>query len=344
MLLTLLAAAYGAGLLYGILGRTIARGPYLSPQAARAEIEAIARHHAAVCQLVVIGRSTEGRPIEALRFSRGAPAARLLVTANIHAVEYIGGCVARALARKLARGGEEHVEAILERAEVWVVPQLNPDGAERVWRRGGRGGLGAQRFTANGVDPNRNFPAAPNRGHQGLRTASPRPGSAYYRGPYPLSEGECLAIARLAKRERFCAAINFHSFGGVIFMPAIEGPDADRARHCYAVFDGVFQSHQQVKYRPVADRSEKIAGQLDAFLLDAFGTISTTVEVSRLDRRMLKPWRQSNLFWWANPEDPQRWIDNDVDASLHALHELLVRSGGRPCAASHPELADGIQD
>lgn len=342
MLLAVLAVAYGAGLLYGVFGRTIERGAYLAPEAVRGEIEAIARDHADVCQLVEIGRSTEGRPILALRLSRGERRARLLVTANIHAVEYIASSVARALARQLARGAEAHAQAILERAEVWIVPLLNPDGAERVWRTGGRGGIGAQRFTANGVDPNRNFPAAPHRGHAGMRTASARPGSAYYRGPHPLSENECLALARLAKRQRFCAAIHFHSFGGVVFMPAIEGADEEQARHRYAVFDGVFQARQKVKYRPVLEPSQKIAGQLDAFLYDAFGTVSVTVEVSRLDRRMLKPWRLANLFWWANPEDPRPWIDNDVDASLAALAELLDRSGGEPCTPPCPQLADEV--
>lgn len=343
MLLAALVVLFIAGMLRGLAGTSLAASNYRRPDEAAREVEDLARAHAGRCDLVEIGRSTEGRPIVALRFARGGaagPRPRVLVTAQIHAVEYVAGCVARGVARRLAQGEDGHIARLLDRADVWIVPLLNPDGAERVWRSGGRGGVGPQRFTANGVDPNRNFPTGSNRGARGWNTARDRPGSAYYRGPYPLSEPECLALARLARRERFCAAINFHSFGGVVFLPAVEGRDAARARHAFAVFEGPFQAHQRhTRYRPVPDRSARIAGQLDPFLLDAFGTISVTVEVSRLDRRMLKPWRLANFFWWANPEDPTAWVDNDADAAIHALIELVERTRGEPCTPAHPELA-----
>jgi hypothetical protein len=48
------------------------------------------------------------------------------------------------------------------------------------------------------------------------------------------------------------------------------------------------------------------------------------------------------VFWIANPPDPARWADNDADAAICALAELLARTGGRPCAPTHPELAERI--
>lgn len=345
--LALVALLYAGGIFYGRRRLGLHGRGYPSPDEARAEIETLAKSRSDLCTLEEIGRSTEGRPIQALRI-RGVAGQttsrpRLLITANIHAVEYVGSYVARAVAARLVSGygTVEHITALLDHADVWIVPLLNPDGAARVWRKGGWSTLGGSRFTANGVDPNRNFPFAPVEGRQGWNTARDKPGSPYYRGAHPLSEPECLALAQLCERERFCAAINFHSFGGVVYMPALQsGDEATRkAAHCLDVFHGVFQSHQQLRYRPVPERSAAIVGQLDSFLLNAFGTVSVTVEVSRPGLHVLMPWNIANVFWWANPADPQRWARNDVDATTHALAALLERTEGSPCMATAPQLA-----
>lgn len=208
---------------------------------------------------------------------------RLLVTANIHAVEYIGSYVARALAARLVSGYGTalHITGLLDRADVWLVPLLNPDGAARVWQRRGWSGLGGSRFTANGVDPNRNFPFVPISGRAGWNTA---------RG--------------------------------------------------LSVFRDVFQEHQKhLRYRPIPERSAAIVGQLDPFLLNAFGTVSVTVEVSRPGLHVLLPWNLFNFFWWANPARPQRWAENDVEATTHALAALLERTEGTACVPVAPLLA-----
>jgi hypothetical protein len=342
------AALYAAGTLYGRLHPDLAHGPYPSPQEAEREIDTLAERHPERARIETIGLSREGRPIRALRLCASRePRARLLVTAHIHAVEYIGGFAARAVARLLADGyGRDPVASLLlDRAEVCLVPLLNPDGAERVWRRGGWSGLGWSRFTAAGVDPNRNFPFREATGLRAWNSGRERPGSAYYRGPHPLSEPECLALARLAKRERFCAAVNFHSFGGVIYLPEPLGEDREKVRRALEVFQGRFQEHQPgLRYRPVPERASAISGQLDAFLLYGFGTPSVTVEVSRPGLHLLAPWRTFNLFWLANPPYPERDARNVAAATLHALAELLERTGGEPFRPALPELARRVPD
>jgi hypothetical protein len=137
--------------------------------------------------------------------------------------------------------------------------------------------------------------------------------------------------------------VNFHSFGGVVYLPAAEG--SAEARHALAAFQGPFQSRQRLlRYRPVPERSAAITGQLDAFLLGAFGTPSATVEVSRPGLALAKPGRLPNVFWIANPEDPARWAENDADAAIFALAQLLERTGGRPCAPTQSELATQVPD
>ena len=128
-------------------------------------------------------------------------------------------------------------------------------------------------------------------------------------------------------------------------MPEATGPDADRARHALGVFDGPFQDRQRNRrYRPVPERSASIVGQLDAFLYDAFGTLSVTIEVSRPGWWVLAPDKLFNVFWISNPPDPARWAENDVPAAAFALVELLGRTGGTTCWPVRPELADRIPD
>jgi predicted deacylase len=329
------------------LPRDLASSRYPSPEEAEAESAALAASHPERCRAEEIGRSREGRPLVALRIAAGpgrrADRPRLLVTAQIHAVEFVGGYVARTLARRLVEeyGRDDEVTRLLERAEVVVVPLANPDGARRVWRRRGRSGLGAARFTQGGVDPNRNFPAVPASGRGAWNTGRDRPGSPWYRGPHALSEPECRALAELARRERFCGSIHFHSFGCVVYLPELPATDRDAARRALDVFDGPFQLRQPFRpYRPVRERSAAIVGQLDPFLLHGLGTPSVTVEVGRPGRHLLDPRRALNLFWIANPPDPDHWASNDAGAAIHALSLLLDRSGGRPLTPDRPELAD----
>jgi len=354
-----------------LLAPSLEGGPYPSPEAAEAEMDALAAARPELATRVEIGRSREGRPLRAVRLAAesaggggrgavGASAGRgrrgleggsgetpgrpaLLVSAQIHACEFVGAYVARDLARRVVEGfgADPAATALLERATLWVAPLLNPDGAARVWTRRGLLGLAASRVTAAGVDPNRNFPAAALRGRRKWNSARGRPGSPWYGGPHPLSEPECLALARLARRRPFCAAVNFHSFGGLVYIPEPLGPDAERARHVLDVFRGPFQERQRhLRYRPVPEGAAAIAGQLDAFLLYGLGIPSVTVEVSRPGLSLLAPWNLINFFRWANPPDPERWAANDAPAALGALLELLERSGGRPCAPAYPELAE----
>jgi murein endopeptidase len=84
---------------------------------------------------VLLGRSAEGRPIHAYRL--GNPAARrLLVVGSVHGNEPAGMTVTRRLLR---------VSPPL-RAELWIVPNLNPDGL-----------AAGTRANAAGVDLNRDF-------------------------------------------------------------------------------------------------------------------------------------------------------------------------------------------
>jgi protein MpaA len=111
----------------------------------------------------------------------------VLVVGCIHGNEPAGMAIASALIRTAPPVG----------VNLWVVPDLNPDGVAR----GTRG-------NADGVDLNRNFPWR----WQGLGA----PGSPYYAGPRPLSEPESVAAAGLIRRVRPDIAIWFHQHLSVV--------------------------------------------------------------------------------------------------------------------------------
>jgi protein MpaA len=110
----------------------------------------------ASARTLLLGRSWQGRPIEAVEVGNpsGTP---VLVVGCIHGNETAGIAIARALERLSPRD-----------LDLWIVPDLNPDGVAADTRQ-----------NAHGVDLNRNFP---------WRW---RPlGGVYESGPRPLSERE----------------------------------------------------------------------------------------------------------------------------------------------------------
>src|SRR5687767_4402659 len=110
--------------------------PYLDPEARDRQLRALtARHRGEVLEY---GRSVEGRPLLAARLPAlggdGARVHRVLASAGIHGPEYVGCAVALGL---LARADLPSVLRLRQRAEIWVIPCINPDGYARVWSRGG---------------------------------------------------------------------------------------------------------------------------------------------------------------------------------------------------------------
>jgi protein MpaA len=126
---------------------------------------------------VMLGRSEDGLPIDAIEVGNPHAASRVLVFGCIHGNETAGIAIARALERVSPRD-----------LDLWVVPDLNPDGVAAGTRQNGRG-----------VDLNRNFPW-----HW-------RPmGGVYASGPHPFSEREARIARALILRLRPHVTIWFH--------------------------------------------------------------------------------------------------------------------------------------
>jgi protein MpaA len=127
---------------------------------------------------MLLGRSEDGRPIVALRV--GDPnGRRVLVFGCIHGNEPAGIAVADAL---------ERVHTV---NDVWIVPNLNPDGVALGTRQDGRG-----------VDLNANWSSQ--------WRAGGRSWDVYYAGPRPFSERETRIARNLILRIRPRVTIWYH--------------------------------------------------------------------------------------------------------------------------------------
>jgi protein MpaA len=133
----------------------------------------------------LLGRSEDGRPIVAVRV--GDPAGtRVLVFGCIHGTECAGIAVARAL------------EGVQAPVDLWIVPNLNPDGYARGVRQNGRG-----------VDLNANWSS---QWHSGGR-----PWDTYYPGPRPFSERETRIARNLILRIRPRVTLWFHQHMNLVW-------------------------------------------------------------------------------------------------------------------------------
>lgn len=126
----------------------------------------------------VLGETVEGRSVVVLH--RGDPeAATVLVIGCIHGDE----CAGIGIARRLIAARPRHS------IDLWVIPDLNPDGRAHHTRQ-----------NARGVDLNRNFPYR-------WRAGSP---GRYYPGRRPASERETRIAMRLVERIEPDITIWFH--------------------------------------------------------------------------------------------------------------------------------------
>jgi hypothetical protein len=106
----------------------------------------------ALCALESIGKSYEGRDIWLVTITNTETGAHvdkpaLLIEANIHSMEWTGCTAALHLIHRLlvGHGKDELVTRTLDTRAFYVIPRLNPDGAER--------GLEERRFIRSSVRP-----------------------------------------------------------------------------------------------------------------------------------------------------------------------------------------------
>lgn len=280
--------------------------PYLSPEAFSRRVDTLAE--AVGGQVQTYGTSAQGRQLRAVRVpGRTAGLPRVLCSANIHGPEFIGAMTALAL---LAAAHEEQW-AILERAELWVIPCLNPDGYARTWEAGGDGPLAVLRTNANGVDLNRNFPRPAPSPSWLPGAGSERQGDATYRGSAPLSEPETAHLDALCREQSFHASANLHSFMGTVIPASVRDTPAFRT---YKALSAAFAKGQRhTRYRRLSSRRlDVFTGEQEDHQHHVHRTWAVCVENFPWLASARQHLRAPSTFWRFNPRQPDSWIENDV--------------------------------
>ena len=203
-----------------------------------AVIDAAVAAHPGIIRKFSIGQSAQGREIWAVKISDNVNAdeneAEVLFEGLHHAAEHMATEMGVYLIQLLTdHYGDtdalgERVTNIVRGNEIYIVPTVNPDGAEwdisagtgslRNWRRNRQPIPGS---TTIGIDLNRNW------GFQWgcCKGSSPKPGAWHYRGPEPWFAPEVRALRdfvlsrRIDGRQQIRAAMSLHTYRGSVMWP-----------------------------------------------------------------------------------------------------------------------------
>ena len=211
-------------------GRIVVNDGYHDDLMVERLLKAFAEDKRALTRLEQIGTTWQERPIWALRicgdteFETDKPA--FLFVGAHHGNELLSTEFVLDIIHVLTARYERDAKVChwVDSTEIWCIPLANPDGCHRFFhtvaagRKNGRDNNGnGQDDYGDGVDINRNYPF---RWHSlGEEGSKSDPSAGWYRGPEPASEPEVRAIMALADRERFVAAISYHTAGTKILVP-----------------------------------------------------------------------------------------------------------------------------
>jgi hypothetical protein len=265
-------------------GYTVFRS-YSEPGGHRDELAATAVRFPRLTKLETIGRTIQGKPINALKVTKNARHVRdgarpsVLYVGAQHAREWITPEMNRRLMHHVLDnyGRDATITRLLDTTELWFIPVANPDGYDhtftegnRLWRKNLRdNNRDGQITSVDGVDLNRNFAYKWGYDNEGSSTD---PSSDTYRGTGPNSEPETRALDALFRRVRFEFLVNYHSAAELLLYgigwqvstpspddeiykamvgddanPAVPGYDPDISAELYTT-NGDTDTHATVKY------------------------------------------------------------------------------------------------
>ncbi|MEU1534550.1 M14 family metallopeptidase [Streptomyces fagopyri] len=199
---------------------------------ANAEIDQRLAAHPGIMSRRVIGKSYQGRDIIAVKVSDNVAAdenePEVLLTFHQHAREHLTVEMALYLLRELGTGygSDARITSMVNNREIWIVPDLNPDGGEydiatgsyRSWRKNRQPNSGSSYV---GTDLNRNW----NHRWGCCGGSSGSTSSETYRGASAESAPEVKVVADFVRgrvvggRQQIRAGIDFHTYSELVLWP-----------------------------------------------------------------------------------------------------------------------------
>lgn len=298
---------------------------YHDYDALTAELKQIARTYPEIVHLESAGLSTQGRELWLLKISDGAAnnedEPKLLYIANMHGDEVVGRELMIYLARLLTSryGNDPRITNLVDHAQIFIMPSMNPDGFEL-----------QRRYTARGVDLNRDFPD-------------------FTSDPYDTTAGRALetqAVMALHAQHHFILAVNFHG-GEVCFnLPWDTQPNwAQRDRfgddplmqflgHQYADLNPTMRQNSGDSFdRGVTYGYEwyEIDGGMQDWSIHYRESTHATVELS------MSKWPSANRlpgFWEENREGILQYLERGI----YGVHLRVVDDNGTPITTPRVRL------
>ncbi|MEU0072152.1 M14 family metallopeptidase [Streptomyces sp. NPDC006332] len=180
----------------------------------------------------VIGKSYQGRDIVAIKISDNVATdeaePEVLFTHHQHAREHLTVEMALYLIRELGAGygSDSRITSMVNNREIWIVPDLNPDGGEydiatgsyRSWRKNRQPNSGSSNV---GTDLNRNW----NYRWGCCGGSSGSTSSETYRGSAAESAPEVKVVADFVRsrvvggKQQITAGIDFHTYSELVLWP-----------------------------------------------------------------------------------------------------------------------------
>ena len=122
---------------------------------------------------------------------------------------------------------EDRVREAIDNTQIFIIPMVSPDGVVANSRKNCAPNYGpfgkSSEITSYGVNLNRNYDdnwflyyIFPTHYHFTMNTLDQ---SFNYRGPYPFSENETIAVKNFVERQDISISLSFHSFSEVIIYP-----------------------------------------------------------------------------------------------------------------------------
>ncbi len=196
------------------------------------EIDGLVAKYPDILSKQKIGTSHEGRDIIALKLSKNVAKdekePEVLFTAHQHAREHLTVEMALYLLGEFTSkyGSDDRVTKMLDSREIWIIPDLNPDGGEfdiasgdfAMWRKNRQPNEGSSEV---GTDLNRNWDFK----WGCCDGSSTDPGDETYRGPSAASAPEVKVVSDFVRSrivggtQQIKTAIDFHTYSELVLWP-----------------------------------------------------------------------------------------------------------------------------
>ncbi len=252
-----------------------------------AELKKITEAYPHIASLEEIGKSLEGRPLYIVRISavqkEQEPPPAILFLGTHHAREHLSTEVPLFLIKHLVEnyGRNEEITAAVNNKEIWIMPMVNPDGADydvqdppyKWWRKNRR----EENGKTFGVDLNRNYSFK-----WGGGGSSDWRYSQTYRGTEPFSEPETQAIKAFVEAHKNVSIIlSYHSFSELVLYPwghTYDSIEDDKALHVHEIM--AQEMGRMTGYTPQQSSDLYITtGDTTDWAFGEHGIISFTIEL-----------------------------------------------------------------